>query len=294
MALELDVITFRDELTLKGPPSSGVLMYAYNGQLYCTGATGGAINVGSLAYSNMTVSSTLNVSGLSTLSTLLVNGQSTLGGPTTTNAITINGQAVHSTTALATGQAALSILGTQTVTTGTNQLLMQAVFANSTTPALSHRAFLILPTVTGSSNIANLSGGFFRCDLLAGYSGVVTSAIGLQIAPPTIAGGSITNSIGLQVSSGGGTSINRAIQVDAGVVFFQEAVNLAVGTTTGSQIGTSPTMKLGFLGLLRLFSLPIQRILGSAMINLGLLATGGFLLLIGCGTLITGTHKGDC
>jgi hypothetical protein len=67
--------------------------------------------------------------------------------------------------------------------------------------------------------------------------------------PPFLASGGGTVTGAVTISAGGLTVSAGGITVSAGTVSWADAVNLALGTGTGSKIGTAAAQKLGFWGV---------------------------------------------
>ena len=131
---------------------------------------------------------------------------------------------------------------------------------SSTTNAINIGAITGGVGVSNAINIASMSGGAGNMNgiQIAGLSGTAQN-MAIYIGP---------------VSGGTG---NYAIYTSAGAIHFGDTVtladakNLVVGTTTGTQIGTASTQKLGFFG-----ATPVVQQTGNvltALSNLGLVTS---------------------
>ena len=74
-----------------------------------------------------------------------------------------------------------------------------------------------------------------------------------------------------------------------GLTTIADAQNIAVGTTTGTEIGTSASQKLGFFGATPVVQPVTTTDIKTALVNLGLLASGTSPLNLGSGALGSGT-----
>lgn len=92
-----------------------------------------------------------------------------------------------------------------------------------------------------------------------------------------VAGSSTITSITddrIPINSGGVTTAGAAYLLKGGDS-ITDAANFVLGTTTGTQLGTGPTQKLGFYGATPVVQGANTSDLRTLLINVGLLATGG-------------------
>lgn len=70
-----------------------------------------------------------------------------------------------------------------------------------------------------------------------------------------------------------------------------DGANIAVGTTTGTKIGTATSQKLGFFGATPVAQQTASNDLGTSLANLGLRASGGYSLTVQDGLSVTGPNQ---
>lgn len=80
------------------------------------------------------------------------------------------------------------------------------------------------------------------------------------------------------------------LEVTVGPVTYGEGVNMVLGSTSGTKIGTATSQKLGFYNATPIVQPAAGTDLKSAIVNLGLLASGTSPLDLGSGALGSGTH----
>ena len=90
----------------------------------------------------------------------------------------------------------------------------------------------------------------------------------IEVFNTKILAGTVEDGIQFRRSPTGGTVFSIS---SAGVFTMADPANIAVGTTTGTQIGTAVTQKLGFWGVT-----PIVQPSGAAQGTLASYATGAF------------------
>lgn len=71
---------------------------------------------------------------------------------------------------------------------------------------------------------------------------------------------------------------------------FSDAANIVVGTTTGTKIGTATTQKIGFFNATPIVQPATTTDIKTALVNLGLLASGASPLDLGSAALGSGTY----
>lgn len=148
----------------------------------------------------------------------------------------------------------------------------------STTPRPVHATTLEVTTgpVTlgdGVNVIANASTG-------TKIGTATTQKFGFFNATPVVQPASATDikvalvTLGLLASGASPLDLGSAA-LGSGTHTLSDGANIVVGTTTGSKIGTDPTQKLGFFNATPIVQPANTTDLRAAIINLGLLATGG-------------------
>jgi hypothetical protein len=159
-----------------------------------------------------------------------------------------------------TGQAANSVLATPDSATGA--VSVRALVANdlpnhstakltSGTLPLARGGTNVTGTPTNGQLLVGNGSGYTLATITAGTNITVTNGIGtIQID---------ASSSGLPLS--GGT--------------MNDGANIAFGTTTGTQLGTGSTQKIGFYGATPVVKPTSTTDLRAALINLGLYTTGG-------------------
>ena len=91
----------------------------------------------------------------------------------------------------------------------------------------------------------------------------------------TGAGAFVDSPLVVALAAGGTVTVNRPFLVAAATVTLADACNIVVNTTTGTKIGTATSQKLAFFNSTPIVQPANTTDLRTAIINLGLLATGG-------------------
>lgn len=139
-------------------------------------------------------------------------------------------------------------------------------------------------------------------------TGTVTTRRAINITASTVGAGTLTTEVGIDIAAlTGATPIgirnksSTQLGSSAQTVFgtdgtfttfagFTDAVNIAVGTSTGTIIGTATTQKLGFFNATPVAQQANSVDLGTVLSNMGFRASGGNPPLnIGTGALTAGT-----
>jgi len=107
------------------------------------------------------------------------------------------------------------------------------------------------------------------------------SAVGLDFASPPVLGFGSTTPRPVHATTLSTTA--------SSLVTLGDASNIAVGTTTGTEIGTATTQKLGFYGATPVVQPAAATDIKTALVSLGLLASGASPLNLGSAALGSGT-----
>jgi hypothetical protein len=114
----------------------------------------------------------------------------------------------------------------------------------------------------GNINVGD--GGF------TGGGGHYSGASGGSLVAVNLVSGGTADLINLQING-----VMKFKLGSAGNINFGEAVNIVLGTTSGTQFGTATSQKIGFFGVTPIVQNSSTTDLRTGLINLGLWATGG-------------------
>jgi hypothetical protein len=205
--------------------------------------------VGAVAIAN-----TAFAAGVSSVAMTVPSFLSVSGSPITTSGTL----AVTATT----GLTANSVLATPDGSTGAVSLraLTANDIPNHSTAKLTSGT---LPLARGGTNVTGTpTAGQLLIGTGTGYSlATITAGTGITI----------TNGTGtIQIDASGGSSVSTTTTST-----MNDGVNIAFGTTTGTKLGTATTQKMGFYGVTPVVQPTSTTDIRQALINVGLIATGG-------------------
>ncbi len=112
---------------------------------------------------------------------------------------------------------------------------------------------------------------------IASTNATLSNTHALYVKSNAVGAGSI-NSFGLTVNAMTGATNNYAAQFIGGLGVFLSDINLILGTTTGTQLGTSTSQKLGHYGATPIVQPANTVAIDTLLVNLGLRASGGVAL----------------
>ena len=122
-------------------------------------------------------------------------------------------------------------------------------------------------TITNAANVS-ITGG-----LIKGTNASITNTHALFIEDGTV--GAATNSFGITCNAQVGAASNYSAQFSGGLGILLNNIDLVLGTTTGTKIGTATSQKLAFYNSTPIIQ-PVNTVaINDVLVNLGLRASGG-------------------